>query len=70
MGPKSITNGTNLAQGEGRGNRKSTKTINNKCERKEPKQEKMLFSKCGAIFSKIGGLNGWAFTVFFLFQQM
>ena len=25
----------------------------------------MLFLKSGAIFSKIGGLNGWAFTEVF-----
>jgi hypothetical protein len=28
-------------------------------------KKKTLFLKSGAIFSKIGGLNGWAFTEVF-----
>jgi hypothetical protein len=33
-----------------------------KRKRKEPKKENTIFLQGGAIFSKIGGLNGWAFT--------
>jgi hypothetical protein len=35
-----------------------------KLKRKESKKEKAFFLKSGAIFSKFGGLNGWAFTEF------
>ena len=64
MDSKSITNETNLGQGVGRGqpkineNMKNIKNANVKMQNKK----KTLFLKSGAIFSKIGGFNGWAFT--------
>jgi hypothetical protein len=56
--------------GGGKGQPKINENMKNykKRKRKEATQEKTLFLKSGAIFSKIGGLNGWAFTEFF--QQM
>ena len=57
MGPKSTTNGTNLGQGEGKGQPKINEHMKkyNKRKRKESKLKKTLFLKSGAIFSKIGG---------------
>ena len=57
MGIKSATNGTNLVRG-GKGYPPPKKLR----KREEPKQEKPFIFKGAAIFSKIGGLNGWAFT--------
>ena len=34
-----------------------------KLKSKEANEEQMFSLNCGAMFSKIGGLNGWAFTV-------
>ena len=65
MDPKSITNGTNLAQGVGKGYPKINENMKKfkKRKSKEAKQDKTFWGECGTIFSKIGGLNGWAFTV-------
>ena len=40
--------------------------------KKQNAKTKMIFFllRYGAIFTKIGGLNGWAFTAFFFCQQM
>jgi hypothetical protein len=63
------TNGTTLAQGGGgRGNRKTTPIKNHKKTQtgRTKIRIKTCFLKCGAIFLKFGGLNGWAFTVVLL----
>ena len=65
--PKSTTNETKLVQGGVNGQPKIDQNMKKykKRKRKKAKYEKTLFLKSGAIFSKIGGLNGWAFTEVF-----
>jgi hypothetical protein len=48
----------------GRGNRKSTQIFENikNVKVKMQTKKKRCFWNLGAIFSNIGGLNGWAFT--------
>ena len=50
----------------GRGTRKSTKIWKSKKNanvKKHNKKINKIVLRCGAIFSKIGGLNGWVFIV-------
>jgi hypothetical protein len=72
--PKPNKNGTKIdhkwdqsGPGWGKGQPKNDKKIikKKKANVKKQNKKKTLFLKSGAIFSKIGGLNGWAFTEVF-----
>ena len=65
MGPKSSTNGTNLARGGGgKGYPKINENLKNKesANVKNQTNDRKYCLKCGEVFSKIGGLDGCAFT--------
>ena len=58
----STKNGTNLAQGNGKGTNKSTNIWNKRKNEKYPNEETCVVFQYAAFFSKVGGLDGWAFT--------